>query len=282
MNNGLCRLGYNALKSRSSGILTRNFTSTSLVLAGHSKWQNIRHDKAKNDAKKAREAYSLASRIVSSVKSGGVEGNAQLVTLVEKAKKLNVTKKIIDNAIKRGNGETTGDEKLVSPVTYEFMGPGGVALIIEAETDNKSRTIGLVKHALSKFNASLSPCSYMFERKGVVIFSPANPEETLDDLLEVAIDVGAEDVEEFIDHDNEYNGQKLFQVITDPSSVQDISNQLSQKGYQLKDTNVNYMASSDNQVGYPHEQEKAFQKAIEMLDDVPEITDYYTNIKDDE
>lgn len=282
MNNGLCRLGYNALKSRSSGILTRNFTSTSLVLAGHSKWQNIRHDKAKNDAKKAREAYSLASRIVSSVKSGGVEGNAQLVTLVEKAKKLNVTKKIIDNAIKRGNGETTGDEKLVSPVTYEFMGPGGVALIIEAETDNKSRTIGLVKHALSKFNASLSPCSYMFERKGVVIFSPANPEETLDDLLEVAIDVGAEDVEEFIDHDNEYNGQKLFQVITDPSSVQVISNQLSQKGYQLKDTNVNYMASSDNQVGYPHEQEKAFQKAIEMLDDVPEITDYYTNIKDDE
>lgn len=267
--------------ARSWSLRLRPMSSSTRLAAGHSKWQNIRHDKAKNDAKKSREAYSMASRIVSSVKSGGVEGNAQLVTLVEKAKKLNVTKKIIDNAIKRGNGETVGDEKTLHPVTYEFMGPGGVAMVVEAETDNKSRTIGLVKHALSKFNASLSPCLFMFERKGVIVFAPTEPQESLDDLLEVAIEVGAEDVEEFVDHENEYNGEQLYQLITDPGQVNDISNQMSQRGYKLKDTNVNYLATSDNQVAFPQEGEKGFNKALEMLDDIAEITDYYTNIKEE-
>lgn len=256
------------------------FHSSSTILAGHSKWQNIRHDKAKNDAKKSREAYSMATRIVTSVKQGGVDGNAQLVTLIEKAKKLNVTKKIIENAIKRGTGEVVGDEKVLSPVAYEFMGPGGVAFIVEAETDNKSRTIGLVKHALSKFNASLSPCLYMFERKGVILFSPSNANETLDDLLDVAIEVGAEDVEEFIDHDGEYNGEQVFQLITEPGDIGRISNEMSNKGYKLKDTNVNYIAGEENLVDFPGE-EKSFNKALEMLDDIPEITDYYTNIRDD-
>ncbi|EGV60129.1 hypothetical protein CANTEDRAFT_111879 [Yamadazyma tenuis ATCC 10573] len=259
--------------------LTRAVHSTAPTWAGHSKWQNIRHDKAKNDAKKSREAYAIASRIETSVKQGGVEGNAQLATLMEKAKKLNVTKKIVENAVKRGNGETIGDEKPMSAVTYEFMGPGGVAMVVEATTDNKTRTVGLVRHALSKFNASLSPCLYMFERKGRVVFAPRDGDETLDDLLEVAIDVGAEDVEEFVDHDQEYNGERLFQVITDPSQVGDISNQLSQKGYQLKDTNVEYVSGEENEVEFPAD-EKAFNKALEMLDEIPEITEYYTNIRD--
>lgn len=276
MNNVVCRRLITSVKS-----INKGFHTSVIQFAGHSKWQNIRHDKAKNDAKKSREAYSIASRIVASVKSGGVDGNAQLATLVEKARKLNVTKKIIENAIKRGNGETVGDEKIVSPVTYEFMGPGGVAFVIEAETDNKSRTIGLIKHALSKFNASLSPCLYMFERKGVIVFAPLNENETLDDLLDVAIDLGAEDVEEFIDHEEEYNGEQLFQLITEPGEVGKIANELSQKGYKLKDTNVNYVAGEDSLVDFPEESEKSFNKAIEMLDDVPEITDYYTNIRDD-
>lgn len=276
MNNAVCRRLINSTRS-----INKGFHTSAIQYAGHSKWQNIRHDKAKNDAKKSREAYSLASRIVASVKAGGVDGNAQLATLVEKARKLNVTKKIIENAIKRGNGETVGDEKILSTVTYEFMGPGGVAFVIEAETDNKSRTIGLVKHALSKFNASLSPCLYMFERKGFVVFAPSSETETLDDLLDVAIDVGAEDVEEYIDHDGEYNGEKLFELTTEPGQVGKIANEMSQKGYKLKDTYVDYVAGEDSLVDYPEEAEKSFNKAIEMLDDVPEITDYYTNIRDD-
>lgn len=273
------RIGYRLQRDIPlTSVVKTNFSTTSRVFAGHSKWQNIRHDKAKNDAKKSREAYSMATRIMTSVRSAGVDGNAQLQTLVEKAKKLNVSKKIIDNAIKRGSGEATAESSNVSPVTYEFMGPGGVAMIVEAETDNKSRTIGLVKHALSKFNASLSPCQFMFERKGIVVFQSKDEQETLDDLLEVAIDLGAEDVEEFKDVDNEYTETNLFQMITDTALVNTISNELSKNGYKLKDSNVNYVAIKDNEVPFPQEQEKTFAKALEMLDDIPEITDYYTNI----
>lgn len=279
MINGL-RYFQNCTKFNNFGYLpSRNLSYTSKLFAGHSKWQNIRHDKAKNDAKKSREANSLALRIESSVRTGGAESNAQLVTLIDKAKKLNVTKKIIDNAIKRGLGENVGD-KITHSVTYEFMGPGGVAIVIEAQTDNKSRTIGSVKHALSKFNASLSPCLYLFERKGLIIFEPSEEFNDLDTLLELAIDVGAEDVEEFIDHENEYKEENLFQITTEPGEINRISNELSQKGLKLKDTNVNYIAGGDNEVDFPEEYEKSFSKALEMLDEIPEITDYYTNIKD--
>ncbi|CUM49630.1 unnamed protein product [Debaryomyces tyrocola] len=258
------------------------FHSSCFMLAGHSKWANIKHDKAKNDAKKSREAYSIATRIVSSVKAGGVDGNAQLLTLVEKAKKLNVTKKIIENAIKRGTGEISSEGQQLSEVTYEFMGPGGVAFIVEASTDNKTRTIGLVKHAMSKFNASLSPCQYLFDRKGSIIFSPLNETETLDDVLEVAIDIGAEDVEDYKDTDNEYGKEKLFKIVTDVGDIFEISNKLSAKGYALKDSTTGYMAESDTLVEFPEAHEKGLKKALELLDEIPELTNYYSNIKDDE
>lgn len=261
----------------------RGFGTSAFLCAGHSKWANIRHDKAKNDAKKSREAYAMATRIANSVKVGGVEGNAELVTLMEKAKKLNVGKKIIENAIKRGLGELSSDSLTkLSDVTYEFMGPGGIAFVIEASTDSKTRTIGLVKHAMSKANASLSPCLYMFQRKGEIIFEPKTPEETIDDVLEVAIDIGAEDVEEYVDVEGEYVGEQLFRIITDPSEVTQVSNSLSGQGYKLKDTKTLYLADSDNQVDFPEEFEKALNKAIGMLDDIPEITNYYTNIRETE
>lgn len=263
-------------------VQTSLFHSSCFMLAGHSKWANIKHDKAKNDAKKSREAYSIATRIVSSVKAGGVDGNAQLLTLVEKAKKLNVTKKIIENAIKRGTGEISSEGQQLAEVTYEFMGPGGVAFIVEASTDNKTRTIGLVKHAMSKFNASMSPCQYLFDRKGSIIFSPRNETETLDDVLEVAIDIGAEDVEDYKDTDNEYGKEKLFKIVTAVGDIFEISNKLSAKGYVLKDSTTGYMAESDTHVEFPEAHEKGLKKALELLDEIPELTNYYSNFKDDE
>ncbi|ODV70176.1 YebC-like protein [Hyphopichia burtonii NRRL Y-1933] len=259
------------------------FHTSSFALAGHSKWANIRHDKAKNDAKKSKEAYAMAKSIEASVRSGGAQGNAQLLTLMDKAKKLNVSRKIVDNAIKRGTGEVSGDSSSPSEeVTYEFMGPKGIAFIIEASTDNKNRTIGLVKNAMSQFRASLSPCLFMFGRKGEIIFEPKTPEETVDDVLEVAIDIGAEDVEEYKDHEEEYNGEKLFRIITDPSEVTQISNKLSEHGYKLKDSTISYIAEIDNQVLIEEDSIPNLQKTILKLDDVPEVTNYYTNIKEDD
>lgn len=258
----------------------RTIHTTAPLLAGHSKWQNIRHDKAKNDAKKSKEAYAMATRITTSVKLGGVEGNAQLLTLMEKAKKLNVTKKIIENAVKRGTGELSNDGAATFEVTYEFMGPGGVAFIVEANTDNKNRTVGLVKHAMSKFNALMSPCQYMFQRKGEILFDPLEKDEDLDAVLEVAIDIGAEDVEEFADPEEEYPGEQLFRIVADPSDVNSVSNALSERGYKLRDSKTVYIANADTEVDYPEELEKSLSKTIELLDDISEVTNYYSNIRD--
>lgn len=258
----------------------RSFHTTCVAGAGHSKWQNIKHDKAKNDAKKSKEAYAMATRITTSVKTGGVEGNAQLLTLMEKAKKLNVTKKIIENAVKRGTGELANEGALTSEVTYEFMGPGGIAFIVEANTDNKNRTVGLVKHAMSKFSASMSPCQYMFKRKGEVIFNPLTEGEELDDVLEVAIDIGAEDVEDFKDIEDEYNGERLFRIITDPSELNAVSNKLSEKGYKLRDSKTVFIADPDTEVDYPEDLEKSLSKCLDLLDEISEVTNYYSNIRD--
>ena len=255
--------------------------TSAVLLAGHSKWANIRHDKAKNDARRSKEAYQMASRISLSVRQSGVDGNAQLATLVEKAKKMSVTKKIIENAIKRGKGESTGDSVQTFDVSYEFMGPGAVAIIVEATTDNKTRTVNLVKHALSKFNASASGCLYLFKRKGWIIFEPKDPKnETLDDILEVAIDIGAEDVENFNDTENEYPGETLYKVITEPSEVASISNKLSEQGYKLKDVATGFIADPESAVDFPEDHAKSFEKAMNLLDEVQEVTNYYTNIRE--
>lgn len=221
----------------------------------------------------------MATRITTSVKLGGVEGNAQLVTLMEKAKKLNITKKIIENAVKRGTGELSNDGTQSSDVTYEFMGPGGVAFIVEATTDNKNRTIGLVKHAMSKFNASMSPCQYLFQRKGEIVFEPLSAEEQLDDVLDAAIEVGAEDVEDYVDNEGEYDGERLFRIITEPNDLNAVSNNLSKRGYKLRDSKTVFLADADNEVDFPDDQEKGMNKCLELLDDVSEVTNYYTNIR---
>lgn len=256
----------------------RNIHSTSIAFAGHSKWANIRHDKAKNDAKRSKEASMLASKIETSVRIGGVEANAQLDTLVEKAKKLNVTKKIIESAIKRGTGEVSHDGPATSEVQYEFVGPGGVAFIITATTDNKARTVSLVKSTMKEFNASLSPCQYLFQRKGEIVFES---EETLDDIFEVAIDIGAEDVEEFVDEEKEYDSEKLFKVVTDPSDLFVVSNELVKRGYKLMEATTNFVADKENEVEFPEEYQKGFRKAMEGLENITEVEEYWTNIKED-
>ena len=259
----------------------RGFHCGSTFFAGHSKWANIRHDKAKNDAKRSKQAAQMAFYITNSVRTHGIDGNPQLSTLLDKAKKLNVTKKIIDNAVKRGTGEITSEVSLTQEVTYEFMGPGAVAIIVEANTDNKNRTIALVKHAMGQFNALQSGCQYLFNKKGSVILEPKDPLETLDDLLEVAIEVGAEDVEEYKDDEGEYSeNTKLFRLFAEPNETNALSKELVNKGYKLKDISIGYFAQTESLVEFPEEHSKGFLKAIKELDEIAEVTNYYTNIQD--
>ncbi|EGW33391.1 uncharacterized protein SPAPADRAFT_136980 [Spathaspora passalidarum NRRL Y-27907] len=247
--------------------------------AGHSKWANIKHDKAKNDAKKSKEAYHLSHRIESAVRQGGKENNPTLDMFVEKAKKLNVSKAVIEKAIKRGAGEMVSDGPALSDVVYELMGPGGVAFVVQASTDNKSRTVSQVRNALAEFSATASPCMYMFEKKGEVVFLPkADANESFDDVFEVALDIGAEDVEE-VEIDN-IKMPLVYRLLCDQTEINNIVKELGSRGYQIQNSSIRYIANSDSRVPYP-ENNKGFDKAIDALDDVRDVVDYYTNIEDE-
>ncbi|KAG5417224.1 hypothetical protein I9W82_004857 [Candida metapsilosis] len=262
----------------------QRLTLVPIRFAGHSKWANIKHDKAKNDAKKSKEATLIATKIESCVRIGGKEANASLEQLLDKAKKLNVSKQVVSNAIKRGAGELNDGAANQSEVTYEFMGPGGVAVIVSAITDNKARTVMRVKSAMAYFQASLSPCNFMFEKKGEILIEPKpGSDESFDDVFEVALELGAEDFEE-VEFPDEFIPDKMYKfyrIICDPLEIHRLSNELSAKGYKLHESAVRYIANKDGEVQFPEEYAKGFNRALDNLDQTPEVLDYYTNIENE-
>jgi YebC/PmpR family DNA-binding regulatory protein len=163
-------------------------------MAGHSKWKNIQHRKGRQDIKRGKAFTKAAKEIIIAAKGGGdISCNARLRAAIAAAKAVNLPKDKIDNAIKKGTGEIEGGN--IAEITYEGYGPGGVALLIEAATDNRNRTVAEVRHILSKNGGSMgeSGCvGWMFERKGVLVFP--KPEYSEDQLMEIGLEAGAEDV----------------------------------------------------------------------------------------
>ncbi|WP_243545477.1 YebC/PmpR family DNA-binding transcriptional regulator [Pseudodesulfovibrio tunisiensis] len=164
-------------------------------MAGHSKWANIQHRKGRQDAKKAKFFTKAAKDIILAAKAGGgnPEDNSTLRLAIQKAKAVNLPKDKIENAIKKGTGELAGGD--IAEVMYEGYGPNGVALLIDAATDNKNRTVAEIRHILNKNNGSMGEAgsvAWMFNKKGVFIFSKENATE--DALMEVGLEAGAEDI----------------------------------------------------------------------------------------
>jgi YebC/PmpR family DNA-binding regulatory protein len=162
-------------------------------MAGHSKWANIRHRKAAQDAKRGKLYTKLAREITVAAREGGgdPEFNPRLRAAIEKAKKFNMPKENIERAIKRGTGEIAGET--YEEITYEGYGPGGVAIIVKCLTDNRNRTASEVRHAFSKYGGNLgtSGCvSWMFERKGIITVSTEKYDE--DTVMMAAVEAGAE------------------------------------------------------------------------------------------
>jgi YebC/PmpR family DNA-binding regulatory protein len=165
-------------------------------MAGHSKWAGIKHKKAIVDAKRGKLFTKLARAITVAAKEGGgdVDGNPRLALAVQKAKDASMPKDNIERAIAKGTGEGA-DAAALETVVYEGYGPGGVALLVEAVTDNRNRTGSEVRHAFGKFGGSLGEpgsVAYLFDKKGVVVVDSASVSE--DDLMAVALDAGAEDI----------------------------------------------------------------------------------------
>ena len=163
-------------------------------MAGHSKWANIQHRKKAQDAKRGKLFTRLIKEIVVAARAGGsdLDANASLRTAVDKAKSQSVPKDAIERAVKRGAGELDGSD--YEEIRYEGYGPAGVAFIVDCLSDNRNRTVADVRHAFSKAGGNLGQSgsvAYLFTSLGVLIYSPEHNE---DDVMEAALDAGAEDI----------------------------------------------------------------------------------------
>ena len=164
-------------------------------MAGHSKWANIKHRKARQDAKRAKVWTKVIREVTVAARLGGssIDDNPRLRAAVDNALSVNMPRDTIDRAIARGALDPEGND--VEELVYEGYGPGGVAILVEAMTDNKNRTVAEVRHAFTKYGGNLGTdgsVAYLFDRRGLISFAPGADE---DEVMDVALDAGAEDVD---------------------------------------------------------------------------------------
>ena len=164
-------------------------------MAGHSKWANIKHRKARQDAKRAKVWTKVIREVTVAARLGGssVDDNPRLRAAVDNALSVNMPRDTIDKAVSRGSRDQDGND--VEELVYEGYGPGGVAILVEAMTDNKNRTVAEVRHAFTKHGGNLGTdgsVAYLFDRRGLISFAPGADE---DEVMDIALEVGAEDVE---------------------------------------------------------------------------------------
>jgi YebC/PmpR family DNA-binding regulatory protein len=199
-------------------------------MAGHSKWAGIKHKKAIVDSRRGKLFTKLARAITVAAKEGGgdVEGNPRLGLAVQKAKDASMPKDNIERAIAKGTGEGA-DVDALEEVVYEGYGPGGVALLVEAVTDNRNRTGSEVRHIFAKHGGNLGEpgsVAYLFDKKGIVV---VDAERYSEDQLMVAIDAGAEDIG--LDDD-------VYEVICEPADLAKVRQALVDAGVEVEDAQV--------------------------------------------
>jgi len=241
-------------------------------VSGHNKWANIRHRKAAQDAKRSKMFTKLIREIMVAAREGGgdPEKNPRLRAAIERARSANMPKENIEKAIKRGTGEIEGVS--YEEVVYEGYAPGGVALMIRALTDNRNRTTQEIRHILSKNGGNLAESgavSWVFERRGVINVDRSSVAD-VDELVMMAIDLGAEDIKE---------NEDPIQIITDPSNLMEMKQKLAEAGYKVE-ANLSYIPKNTVRVsGKDAEKVLHILSQIEDHDDVQEV---YSNFEMDD
>lgn len=239
-------------------------------MAGHSKWANIKHRKAAQDAKRGKIFTKLIREITVAARMGGPEiaDNPRLRAAVDKALSNNMTKDTIDRAIKRGAGDDGGAN--MEEITYEGYGKNGVAVLVETMTDNVNRTVSEVRHAFSKFGGNLGTSgsvAFLFTKRGEIFFEPGVEEEK---LMEAALEAGAEDVEE--------NEDGSFLVITRPDkSFGEVVDGLKAAGLEPADAEVTMSPSTEAEIDA--ETAETVGKMIDLLEDLDDVQNVYTNAR---
>ncbi|MGI0116997.1 YebC/PmpR family DNA-binding transcriptional regulator [Zooshikella sp. RANM57] len=236
-------------------------------MAGHSKWANIKHRKAAQDAKRGKIFTKLIRELVVSAKQGGPipEDNPRLRAAVDKALSNNMTRDTIDRAIARGAG--TNDNDNVEELTYEGYGPAGVAVYVEVMTDNRNRTVAEVRHAFTKHGGNLGTdgsVAYLFAKKGQICFSPDIDEES---VMDVALEAGAEDVIS--------NDDGSVDVVTEPADFSEVKAALVEAGLAPVNAEVTMIPSTTVALS-DEDGEKVF-KLIDRLEDLDDVQNVYSN-----
>lgn len=238
-------------------------------MAGHSKWNNIKNKKGKEDAKRGKEFTKLGRYIMVAAKEGGgdPEYNPSLSAAIDKAKAANMPNDNIERAVKKGTGELGGED--FEEIVYEGYGPAGIAVLVSALTDNRNRTAPDVRHAFDKSGGNLgqSGCvSFMFDRVGMLAIERTDAIDE-DELTMLAIDLGAED----------FNSQEEgFEVITSVDNFNDVKDGLSKAGYKFAMAEITQIPQNTIKLTEP-EDIKNMEKLIYMLEDNDDVQEVYHN-----
>jgi YebC/PmpR family DNA-binding regulatory protein len=238
-------------------------------MAGHSKWANIKHRKAAQDAKKAGVFTKLAKDIVLAAKNGSdPEINFRLKLAIDKARAANMPKDNIERSIKKGSGEDK-DAASLEEVVYEGYGPGQVAMLIKTVTDNKNRTVSEVKHLLNKNGGKFSESggvSWQFDQVGQIIVEPQEGQDS-EELEMKILETSAQD----------YQGEEgAFRVFTQPQDLQITQQQLQEQGLQVTEAELAFRAK--NKVEISDSEKQAYEKLLEALEEQEDVSEIYDNL----
>ena len=236
-------------------------------MAGHSKWANIKHRKGRQDAKRGKIFSRLIRELTVASRLGGpvAEDNPRLRTALDKALSANMPKDTIERAIQRGSGSAEGDD--LEETTFEGYGPGGVAIIVESMTDNNNRTVAEVRHAFSKAGGNLGTdgsVSYLFIKKGLIQLSNNT---SLEQVLEVAIEAGAEDIEE--------NPDQSITISTLPEDFDPVKKALIDKEIETLESEISLVPETS--ISTDLETSIKIYKLLEALEDLDDTQNVHSN-----
>lgn len=236
-------------------------------MAGHSKWANIKHKKAANDAKRGKIWTKLIREVTVAARAGGGDpsANPRLRLAMDKAVGANMPKDTIERAIKRGAGGDDNDN--YDEIRYEGYGPGGTAIIVDCMTDNRNRTASEVRHAFSKHGGNLGTdgsVAYMFTKQGIISFAPGADEDA---LMDAALEAGAEDVVTGDDGS--------VDVITTPDDFEQVKEAITSAG--LNPDNAEVTFSAGTSAALEGDDAEKLMRLVDTLEDLDDVQEVYTN-----
>ena len=238
-------------------------------MSGHSKWHNIQAKKGKADAARGKIFTKLGRELLMAVKQGGPEpsANAKLRDVIAKCKANNMPNDTINSAIKRAAG--AGNSENYEEIIYEGYGPNGVAIIVNCSTDNKNRTAADVRHVFDKFGGNLGTAgcvSYMFERKGVIVIEKASTTLSEDDLMMLALDNGADNME---------TDEEIYEITSNPSDFSGLREALENNGLTFVEAEVQMVPST--YVTLDENGVRRMELILEKLDELDDVIEVFHN-----